>query len=259
MTGGEQDPVPGVAEGSAAYYALLFTPESRRDALAAVFALGRELDRISIRRGEPSVIQTKLRWWDEEIRRLVKREARHPMTRALVSEPSLAGIESLLLEMVACTASLAQSVAAADDNKTIEMDCRRGAALLGTVAVMLTNGRDADQVLIPARNIGAAGRLIDLLRSEPALQSSRHLLLPEATAGLAEGLAGVPRERHAELAPILVYGEIQRRRLGGPDMPQEPRSRLTRAFDTLRDLGTAWRTARRAVREQAPSQHRETK
>lgn len=254
-----QDPVPGVPEGSAAYYALLFTPPTRRSAIAALFALGQEFDQIATRRGEPSVTQAKMRWWDDEIRRLVKGEARHPVTQAMTDEPSLVSIEELLLEMAACTASLAQAMAVADHEKTIELECRRGAALMGAAAILLTGARNVDRILTPARSIGAAGRLTTLLRHEPDLSASRHLLQPEARSGLDEGLASLPREYRADLAPVLIYGQIQRRRIGLIDNPQEPGSRLGRAFDTLSDLGTAWRTARRAARLEAPPDIREKK
>ncbi len=253
-----QDPVPRVPEGSAAYYALLFTPPARRDAIAALFALGQEFDQISTRRGEPSVTQAKMRWWDDEIRRLVNGQARHPLTRAITGQSSLAGIEDLLLEMVACTASLAQAMAASDDQKTIELECRRGAALMGGMAILLAGGSRVERILTPARSIGAAGRLTTLLRHEPDLANSIRLLQPEARSALDEGLAGLPREYRADLAPVLIYGQVQRRRLDLVDSPRKPGSRLARALDTLKDLLTAWRTARNASRLEAPPQIRES-
>jgi hypothetical protein len=253
-----QDPVPRVPEGSAAYYALLFTPPARRDAIAALFALGQEFDQISTRRGEPSVTQAKMRWWDDEIRRLVNGQARHPVTRAMADQSSLASIEDLLLEMVACTASLALAMAASDDEKTIELECRRGAALIGAIAILLAGGSHVERILTPARSIGAAGRLTTLLRHEPELAASTRLLQPEARSALDEGLASLPREYRADLAPVLIYGQVQRRRVNLIDSPQKRGSRLTRALDTLRDLHTAWRTARNASRLEAPPQIRET-
>jgi len=253
-----QDPVPRVPEGSAAYYALLFTPPARRDAISALFALSQEFDQISTRRGEPSVTQTKMRWWDDEIRRLVNGQARHPLTRAMTGLSSLAGIEDLLLEMVACTASLALAMAGSDDEKTIELECRRGAALMGAVAVVLAGASRVEGIVTPARSIGAGGRLTTLLRHEPDLAASTRLLQPEARSALDEGLASLPREYRADLAPVLIYGQVQRRRLNFNGSPQQPGSRLTRALDTLRDLLTAWRTARNASRLEAPPQIRET-
>lgn len=253
------DPVPEIPEGSAAYYAHLFTPPERRPALTALFALHREFDEISARRGEAAVTQVKLQWWDDEIRRLAAGEPRHPVTTALAGEPSMPGSRELLLEMVGCTAALAGALSESAFDRAVELECRRAAALLGAVARMLIDDDTADgEILLPARNIGAGGRLVTLLRQEAALSASGHQLAPEARAGLDEGLSTIPPDRRPGLGPVLVFGQVQRMRLSRLGQPVDPGSRVAGAFATLREVMTAWQTARRAARAVAPAPVRES-
>ena len=135
----QSGPGARVAEGSAAYYALLFTPSEKRAAVTALFALHRELDEITIRRGEPAVAQVKLQWWDDEIRRLAAGEPRHPITQAMVDQTSVSGSRELLLEMVACTSALGGALQEDALDRAIELECRRSAALIGAMARLLAD------------------------------------------------------------------------------------------------------------------------
>lgn len=259
MSRASPDPVPEIPEGSAAYYAHLFTPPERRPALTALFALHRELDEISARRGEATVAQVKLQWWDDEIRRLAAGEPRHPVTKALAGEPSMPGSRDLLLEMVGCTAALAGALQESAFDRAIELECRRAAALLGAVARMLIDDDPADEdILLPARNIGAGGRLVTLLRQEAALAPSRSQLVPEARAGLDEGMSTIPPDRRPGLGPVLVFAQVQRLRLSRIGQPADPQSRLAGALVTLREVMAAWQTARRAAKSAAPAPVRES-
>lgn len=253
------DPVPGIPEGSAAYYAHLFTPPERRPALTALFALHREFEELSARQGEPALTQVKLQWWDDEVRRLAAGEPRHPVTTALAGEPSMRGSRDLLREMVGCTGALAGALRESAFDRAVELECRRAAALLGAVARMLIDDEAADgEILLPARNIGAGGRLVTLLRQEAALRASGDQLVPEARAGLDEGLNTIPPGRRPGLGPVLVFGQVNRLRLSRLGRPADPESRLAGAFATLREVMTAWQTARRAAKAIAPAPVRES-
>ncbi len=248
-----QDPVPAVAEGSAAYYALLFTPTEKRAAVTALFALHRELDEITIRRGEPAVAQVKLQWWDDEIRRLAAGEPRHPITRAMVDQTSVSGSRELLLEMVACTSALGGALQEDALDRAMELECRRSAALIGAMARLLADEDAADDdILVPARSIGAGACLSALLRQESGLAASRAQLAAEARDGLDQGLLGIPAHCRPRLGPIMVYGQVHRLRLSRLDQADARPSRLSNAIATLTEVVTAWRTARRAARAAAP-------
>jgi phytoene synthase len=69
--------------GSTAWLQLLFTPAAQRPALKALFALRAEVRQAVREALDPGVARLRLGWWQEELARLVRGEARHPVTQAL--------------------------------------------------------------------------------------------------------------------------------------------------------------------------------
>lgn len=68
--------------GSMRYFSLLYAPESRRDALMALYVIDAEI-RESAQSANHDVAHTRLRWWRDEIDRLVNGNPQHPATRTL--------------------------------------------------------------------------------------------------------------------------------------------------------------------------------
>lgn len=68
--------------GSMRYFALLYTPEERRDALNALFLIEAEI-RESVASASHDVAHTRLRWWRAEVDRLVNGSPQHPAARTL--------------------------------------------------------------------------------------------------------------------------------------------------------------------------------
>ena len=63
------------------YYAWLYTPETQRDFLAALFVIETELHDTA--RAAHEVAHIRLQWWREEIERLIEGRAQHPATQVL--------------------------------------------------------------------------------------------------------------------------------------------------------------------------------
>ena len=74
--------------GSSFYYAFLFLPLERRQAITALYAYCREVDDVVDECSDLNVAQTKLAWWEKEIERLYSKhaatQAQHPVSRALL-------------------------------------------------------------------------------------------------------------------------------------------------------------------------------
>jgi len=70
--------------GSAAYYLARFAHPDERDRLAAWLAWFDLLENMVRRASDPGVTRLKLDWWREEIERLARGEAQHPLSRALL-------------------------------------------------------------------------------------------------------------------------------------------------------------------------------
>ncbi len=69
--------------GSSAYYALRQAPFASQGALTALFALRRELDETTRELSDPTIGQTKLAWWRNELAALASGQPSHPVSQAL--------------------------------------------------------------------------------------------------------------------------------------------------------------------------------
>ena len=69
--------------GSSFYYAFLFLPPERRQAITALYAFCREVDDIVDECTDTSIARIKLAWWRTEIDGLFEGKAAHPVTLAL--------------------------------------------------------------------------------------------------------------------------------------------------------------------------------
>ncbi len=70
-------------EGSNLYYATLFTDEETKRIVLPLLCFEHEIIRILQTCQDPGVARLKLLWWNEEIGRLYKQKAEHPIGRAL--------------------------------------------------------------------------------------------------------------------------------------------------------------------------------
>ena len=66
--------------GSAAYYAVRFSPAPQRDSNALLFAWFDLIQRIAERPHDPGVARLKLDWWRQELEALGRGQARHPLS-----------------------------------------------------------------------------------------------------------------------------------------------------------------------------------
>lgn len=71
------------ADGSKLYYATLFMDEAKKRILIPLLCFEAEMIRILQTCQDPGVARLKLLWWSEEIDRLYRHRAGHPISRAL--------------------------------------------------------------------------------------------------------------------------------------------------------------------------------
>ena len=227
--------------GSSLYYSVLFVAPDLRDALVALHALADELAEIAYGgayagtgpthgRGDEGVARTRIGWWGEELARMTRGEARHPVTRALgphlagirvdahrfadpleaAGEQALAGagatleaLEDRLARMAELTGCLAAELCGCRDPDTPEISRALGAGLALTDILhgSFAGGRPPCAALDAASAAGRADRLLsgylaDLPRADRASQRPRRALAEMALARLARarraGFAGPP-------------------------------------------------------------------
>jgi phytoene synthase len=97
--------------GSSFYYAFLFLPPNRRAAITAFYAFCREVDDVVDEITDPSVAQSTLAWWQNEVNQSFAGSPSHPVMKALMIHASDYGIEvrHLLAVIEGCQMDLTQT------------------------------------------------------------------------------------------------------------------------------------------------------
>lgn len=264
--------------GSRLYYSLLFATPAQRRAIAAVYAFLHEVGEIVDEIADPGVAQTKLAWWHEELSRLYRGEARHPITQALA--PTLSGgrLEQRRFADVLNETAVAFARRRYTDFESVYAHCRRtggnAAALAATIlgasasampyaetlgaALRLTDflnnvGQDIrhDRIYLPADDLRRFNVTdADLLarRHAPALEA---LMQFEVTRNLElydRALAELPRTERRNQLPGIILTNIAHARLD--ELKRDGYHVLERrvALTPLRKLWIAWRTRIREMR-----------
>lgn len=251
MTRLPEGSVPPVPEGSAAYYGVLFCAAEQRSALTALFALERELERVTAATVDPSISLIKLNWWGEEIQRLDAGEPRHPITETLLKTATMTGDVQALRSMV----QISQRMCMEPDQDTstaVELDCQRSSALYGFAAEWLaaSAGGIPDRVRLAGGQLGAGVRLKRLATESTGAPVAE--LADLAVKSLRQGLAAIPADARASQVPLIVLGTLHLRLLTQPGPLPAGSGRHRRALASLGMITTAWRTARAASRGRLP-------
>ena len=147
------------------YFALLYTPKGRREAVTALYVIDAEI-RESAQSANHDVAHTRLQWWRAEIDRLVNASPQHPATRALHEQyrgehSSLGKLHELL---VAADMDLARMTYL--NMRELRSYCvRSGGAIQELVAAQLTPDGLLDEPTRTAANaIGVGIRQAEIVR-----------------------------------------------------------------------------------------------
>jgi 15-cis-phytoene synthase len=123
--------------GSLRYFALLYAPPERRDAIAALFVIDSEL-RESARNANHDVAHTRLQWWRAEIDRLANRNSQHPATRLLQAQQDANRAAFAKLHELVAAADMDLARMTYNNAQELRAYCARSAgALMETIASQL--------------------------------------------------------------------------------------------------------------------------
>lgn len=261
------------ASGSSFYYSFVFLPPERRRAITALYAYCREVDDAVDETSDPRVAQAKLAWWHDEIDRLFRNEAQHPVTRALTPHLSTCGIARdrllLVLEGMAMdlqqnryldyaalarychyvagvVGELAAGIFGVTDERTFEYARKLGLALQLT-NIVRDVGEDArrGRVYLPLDDLQRHGvKVADLLacRYVEGYLPLMHFQAERARRAFAEALAALPDADRRAQRPGLIMGAIYAALLDEIERAQFRVLHQRIALTPLRKLWIAWRT-----------------
>ena len=168
------------ASGSSFYYAFLFLPRPRREAITAFYAFCREVDDVVDEVSDPGVAQTKLAWWDTEVARAFAGQPQHPVMRALMPAVPAFGLEERQLQAVieGCRMDLSQTRYL--DYPALERYCHLVAGMVGEVSARIF-GQTRPETTAYAHKLGLAFQLTNIIRDvgEDALRGRIYLPVSE--------------------------------------------------------------------------------
>jgi phytoene synthase len=168
------------ASGSSFYYAFLFLPKPRREAITAFYAFCREVDDVVDEVSDPGVAQTKLAWWQTEVARAFAGQPQHPAMRALMPAVSAFGLEERQLQAVieGCRMDLEQTRYL--DFPSLERYCHLVAGVVGEVSARIF-GQTQPATTEYAHKLGLAFQLTNIIRDvgEDAMRGRIYLPISE--------------------------------------------------------------------------------
>ncbi|MBK0392984.1 presqualene diphosphate synthase HpnD [Ramlibacter algicola] len=168
------------ASGSSFYYAFLFLPKPRREAITAFYAFCREVDDVVDEVTDPGIAQTKLAWWQTEVARSFEGQPQHPAMRALMPAVERYGLEQRQLQAVieGCRMDLEQTRYL--DFPALERYCHLVAGVVGEVSARIF-GQVREETTAYAHKLGLAFQLTNIIRDvgEDALRGRIYLPVSE--------------------------------------------------------------------------------
>jgi 15-cis-phytoene synthase len=169
-----------IASGSSFYYAFLFLPEQRREAITAFYAFCRAIDDVVDEVTDPGVAATKLAWWQTEVARSFAGEPSHPVMKALLPRAARFGIEEAQLQAVidGCRMDLQQTRYL--DFQSLERYCHLVAGVVGEVSARIF-GQSEARTTEYAHTLGLAFQLTNIIRDvgEDAMRGRVYLPMNE--------------------------------------------------------------------------------
>jgi phytoene synthase len=262
--------------GSMRYFALLYTPSEKRDAVTALFVIEAEI-RESAQSANHDVAHTRLQWWRQEFDRLVNDNAQHPATRILNATTTdrrpLAKLHELIVaadmdlarmtylnegEMRAyCARSggpigelIALEIASSLDDATLQAANKLGALVRATEIIRdVRQDTYAGRLYLPLDRLEHHGVKHEELRSKD-LDAKSRAVIAEVSQHIGEDieatLASIPTGTRAYLRPLYVLAGLHAdllKHIGRVDY-QVGAARID--LGPIRKPWVAWRSARLA-------------
>ncbi len=196
--------------GSSFYYSFLFLPEDRRRAITALYAFCREIDDVVDEVHEPAVARAKLGWWSQEVERVYRGGAQHPVALALAEVVQPFGLEEDRLQAIVAGMFMDLDQNRYADFAGLEHYCHHVAGVVGVLSAKIFGYRD-DRTLEYAHELGLAFQLTNIIRDvgEDARRNRIYLPLSELTQyGVAE--TDILQARETEHFKRLMAHQIER-------------------------------------------------
>lgn len=262
--------------GSMRYFALLYSPETSREIVQALYAIETEI-RESAKSASHDVAHTRLTWWRAETDRLINANPQHPATRILLERTS--GERSVFnkLHEVLAAADMDLARMTFSNQQELRAYCSRsGGAIQELIATLLVRPEALDETTRAAANkLGVGIRMTEIVRDlrqdaydgnvylpldllDKHELKNDHLRAREVDPKLKDALRSIRETAVAELElprrgpqsehlrPIYVLAALHRKLLDHIAARNYDVATQRIELGPLQKPWTAWRAARRA-------------
>ncbi len=149
--------------GSSFYYSFLFLPTEKRKAITALYAFCREVDDVVDECSDPSVAESRLNWWHEEIDALYAGNPSHPVSHALSAALQHFDLHREYLQEIIVGMQMDLHINRYNTFDDLKLYCHRVAGVVGLLAVEIFGSTHRDTQKF-AENLGMAFQLTNIIR-----------------------------------------------------------------------------------------------
>ncbi|MFM8339101.1 MAG: presqualene diphosphate synthase HpnD, partial [Fluviibacter sp.] len=153
-----------VAEsGTSFYYAFLFLPTGKRQAIHALYAFCREVDDVVDECEDPAVAVAKLSWWRQEVALLEHGQPTHPVMMALKEMRQHFDMPLEYFNEIIDGMAMDLEYSRYPDFKSLSLYCYRVAGVVGLLSAEIFGVTDR-KTLRYATELGTALQLTNIIR-----------------------------------------------------------------------------------------------
>lgn len=163
MTPAEYCQNKAASSGSSFYYSFLFLPKEKRKAITALYAFCREIDDITDDIKDPAIVNIKLEWWRNDVRKIFNDTPEHLVNRELQNTIKNFKLDEALLLDIITGMQMDVEHTHYDTFKKLEEYCYHVAGVVGLLSIEIF-GYSNPKTQEYAKLLGNALQLTNIIR-----------------------------------------------------------------------------------------------
>lgn len=177
MTPAEYCQNKAASSGSSFYYSFLFLPKEKRQAITALYAFCREIDDITDDIKDPAIVNIKLEWWRNDVRKIFNDSPEHLVNRELQNVVKNFNLDEALLLDIITGMQMDVENTYYDSFEKLEQYCYHVAGVVGLLSIEIF-GYSNPKTREYAKYLGNALQLTNIIRDIYEDASRERIYIP---------------------------------------------------------------------------------